>query len=122
MGSIKLIHCFFNFFFYRDFSYIQHWLEILNMDVRKIPIEKEMEKAMNQFDGIKYTWRDSPVLSVKKKGKVKVIIKVGDESKTVKFSELKNTDEYQEIINVNKALAKYIKENDCSLRFITHLY
>ena len=92
---------------------IQHWLEILNLDLRKIPIEKEMEKAMNEFDGIKYTWRDSPVLEMKKKGKVKVIIKVGDESKTVKFSELKNTDEYQEIINVNEALANYIKENDC---------
>merc|ERR1711905_6388 len=34
---------------------IQHWLEILNLDLRKIPIEKEMEKAMNEFDGIKYT-------------------------------------------------------------------
>merc|ERR1711936_1234434 len=49
---------------------IQHWLEILNLDIRKIPIEK----AMNEFDGIKYTWRDSPVLEIKKKGKVKVII------------------------------------------------
>ena len=69
-------------------SNIKQWLEILSLDLRKIPIEKEMEKAMNEFDGIKYTWKDIPVLTVKKKVKVKVVIQVGDESKTVKLDEL----------------------------------
>ena len=31
---------------------IQHWLEILNLDLRKIPIEKEMEKAMDRDDAV----------------------------------------------------------------------
>ena len=48
-------------------SNIKQWLEILSLDLRKIPIEKEMEKAMNEFDGIKYTSKDIPVLNFKKK-------------------------------------------------------
>merc|ERR1711888_581217 len=92
---------------------IQHWLEILNLDVRKIPIEKEMEKKLNEFEDIKYTWKGNPVLSMKKKGKVKVIIQMKDETKTVKFSVLKKTPEYQEFCNAHDALAKYIKKNDC---------
>merc|ERR1711888_161804 len=94
-------------------SNIKQWLEILSLDVRKIPIEKEMEKKLNDYGDIKYTWKGNPVLSVKKKGKVKVVIKVGDESKTVKLDELKKTPEYQEFCNAHDALANYIKVNDC---------
>ena len=50
---------------------------------------------------------------MKKKGNVKVVIQVGDDTKTVKLSELKNTDEYQELLDANEALANYIKKNDC---------
>lgn len=74
-----------------------------------------MEKKLNEFEDIKYTWKGNPVLSMKKKGKVKVIIQMKDETKTVKFSVLKKTPEYQEFCNAHDALAKYIKKNDCTV-------
>ena len=66
-------------------SNIKQWLEILSLDVRKIPIEKELEKVLNNYEDIKYTWKDNPVLTLKKKGKVKVVIQMKDKTKTVKF-------------------------------------
>ena len=92
---------------------IKYWLEILNLDLRKIPTEKELKKAIKEFQGIKFTWNDIPVLKVKRKGKGKAEIKVGDDTKTVKLDELKKTEKYQEWIDVNEALANYIKKNDC---------
>merc|ERR1712105_508185 len=71
---------------------IQQWLEILNLDLRKIPSEKELKKAMKEYHHIKFTWNNIPVLEMKKKSKNKAEIKVGDKTKTVKMSELKKTD------------------------------
>merc|ERR1712208_46795 len=92
---------------------IQQWLQILNLDLRKIPSEKEAKKAMKEYHHIKFTWNNIPVLNFTKKTKNKAEIKVGDKTKTVKMSELKKTDKYQEFVDANVALTDYIKKNDC---------
>ena len=83
------------------------------MDIRKVPTEKELEKTMNSYEDIKYTWKDNPVLKVTKKVKGKVQIQMKDETKTVNLSELKKTEEYQKLFDANNALKNYIKKNDC---------
>ena len=92
---------------------IQEWLQILNLDLRKIPSEKELKKAMIEYHHIKFTWNNIPVLEMKKKSKNKAEIKVGDKTKTVKLEELKKTEKYQEFVDANVALTDYIKKNDC---------
>ena len=86
-------------------SNMNEWLEINKLDIRKVPTEKELEKILNNYDDIKYTWKDNPVLTLKKKGKGKVQIRIKDETKTVNISELKKTEGYQKLKN-------YIKKND----------
>ena len=91
---------------------MKEWLEINELDIRKVPTEKELEKTMNSYEDIKYTWKDNPVLKVTKKGKGKVQIQIADVSKTVKLSELNKTPKYQKFVDANEALANYIKKND----------
>ena len=50
-------------------SIIKPWVEIMDLDTRKIPTEKELDKALKEFEGIKYTWNDMEVLKLNKKGK-----------------------------------------------------
>merc|ERR1711888_406502 len=69
---------------------IQEWLEILNLDLRKIPSEKELKKAMIEYHHIKFTWNNIPVLEM-----------------------IKKTEKYQEFVDANVALTDYIKKNDC---------
>ena len=88
------------------------WLEILQLDLRKVPSEKELKKAMKEYHGIKYTWNGIPVINLTKKRKSKAEIKVGEKYKTVKMSELKKTHEYQEFVDTNETLTNYIKKND----------
>ena len=92
---------------------MKEWLKINQLDLRKIPIEKDLEKVLNEFQDIKYTWKDIPVLKLTKKGKGKVQIQMKKETKTVKLSELKKTSKYQKFVDANEALANYIKKNDC---------
>merc|ERR1712030_213247 len=88
-------------------------LEILNLDLRKIPSEKELKKVMKEYHHIKFTWNNIPVLNFTKKTKNKAEIKVGDKTKTVKLEELKKTQKYQEFVDANVALTDYNKKNDC---------
>merc|ERR1711891_140061 len=92
---------------------MKEWLKINQLDLRKIPIEKDLEKVLNEFQAIKYTWKDIPVLKVNKKGKGKVQIQMKDDTKTVKLSELKKTSKYEEFVDANEELKNYIKKNDC---------
>merc|ERR1712055_508885 len=69
---------------------IQHWLEILNLDLRKVPSEKELKKAIKEYHGLKFTWNGIPVMNLTKKPKNKAEIKVGEKYKTVKLDVLKN--------------------------------
>ena len=78
---------------------IQHWLEILNLDLRKVPSEKELKKAIKEYHGLKFTWNGIPVMNLTKKPKNKAEIKVGEKYKTVKLDELKKTEKYQEFCN-----------------------
>ena len=94
-------------------SNMKEWLEINELDIRKVPTEKELDKVLNKYEDIKYTWKDNPVLTLKKKGKGKVQIQMKDETKTVNLSELKKTEEYQILLDANEALKNYIKKNDC---------
>ena len=57
---------------------------------------------LNNYEDIKYTWKDNPVLTLKKKGKGKVQIQMKDETKTVNLSELKKTEEYQTLADANE--------------------
>ena len=94
---------------------IKEWLGILKLDLRKIPSEKELKKAIKEYHGIKFTWNNIPVLKMKKKPKNKAEIKVGDKTKTVKLDELKKTHDYQEFVDANETLTDYIKKNDCRI-------
>ena len=53
-------------------------LEILNLDLRKVPSEKELKKAMKEYHGLKFTWNGIPVINLTKKLKSKVVIKLGE--------------------------------------------
>ena len=55
---------------------IQHWLEILNLDLRKVPSEKELKKAIKEYHGLKFTWNGIPVMNLTKKPKNKAGRKV----------------------------------------------
>ena len=90
-------------------------LEILNLDLRKVPSEKELKKAIKEYHGLKFTWNGIPVMNLTKKPKNKAEIKVGEKYKTVKMSELKKTHDYQEFVDANEALTDYIKKNDCRI-------
>ena len=94
-------------------SNMKEWLEINELDIRKVPTEKELDKVLNEYEDVKYTWKDNPVLKVTKKVKGKVQIQMKDETKTVNLSELKKTEEYQKLFDANNALKNYIKKNDC---------
>ena len=52
-------------------SNMKEWLEINKLDIRRVPTEKELEKVLNNYEDIKYKWKDNPVFKVKKKGKEK---------------------------------------------------
>ena len=94
---------------------MKEWLEILNLDLRKVPSEKELKKAMKEYHGLKFKWNGIPVINLSKKRKCKVVIKLGEKYKTVKMSELKKTHEYQEFVDANETLTDYIKKNDCRI-------
>ena len=94
-------------------SNIKAWLEINDLDLRRIPTEKELKKAIKDFQGIRYTWNGNVVKKFQKKRKAKVEIQVKEGTKVVKLSELKKTEEYKILTDANDALTKYIKKNDC---------
>ena len=60
---------------------MKEWLEINELDIRKVQTEKELDKALNKYDDIKYTRKDIPVLRLTKKVKGKVQIQMKDKKK-----------------------------------------
>ena len=75
------------------------------MDTRRIPIKKEWNKKVKEFEGVKYIWNDTEVLEMKKKGNGKVEIKTKEVRKTVKNKELKLTPEFQKLSDAINNLA-----------------
>ena len=94
---------------------IKEWLDILQLDTRKIPVKKELNKKVKEFEGVKYIWNDTEVLEMKKKGNGKVEITIKEGRKIVNNKELKLTPEFQEISDAINKLANYIKKNDITI-------
>ena len=95
-------------------SIIKPWVERMELDTRKIPTEKDLNKALKEFDAIRYTWNSMAVLNFNKKGK-KVKIHMKRDRKIVKWTELKKTHEFQEFSDAMDVLKKYTKDNDCAV-------
>ena len=93
---------------------IKEWLDILQMDTRRVPLEKELKKTVKEFEGVKYLWNDLEVL-LKKKGNGKLEIKTKEGRKIVKKQELKLTPEFKEISETADKLVNYIKKNDITI-------
>ena len=95
-------------------SIIKPWVEAMGLETRKIPTEKELNKALKNFEAIRYTWKDMNVLNFNKKGK-KVEIYLKKERKLVDWAELEKTQEFKKFSDAMEALKKYTKDNDCSV-------
>ena len=76
---------------------LKEWLDILHMDTRRVPLERELKKKVKEFDGVKYLWKDLEVLLLEKKGKGQVEIETKEGRRIVKKQELKLTPEFKEI-------------------------
>ena len=94
---------------------IKEWLDILQMDTRRVPLEKELKKKVKEFEGVKYLWNHLEVLLMEKKGNGKVEIKTKEGRKIVKKRELKLTPEFKEISETADKLVNYIKKNDITI-------
>ena len=94
---------------------LKDWLDILHMDTRRVPLERELKKKVKEFDGVKYLWKDLEVLLLKKKGKGKVEIETKEGRRLVKKQELKLTPEFKEISETADKLADYVKKNDITV-------
>ena len=94
---------------------LKEWLDILKMDTRRVPLEKELKKKVKEFDGVKYLWKDLEVLLLEKKGKGKVEIETKEGRRLVKKQELKLTPEFKEISETADKLADYVKKNDITI-------
>ena len=49
-------------------------MEILQLNIKRIPTAREVKKALRKFEGIRYTYNNMEVLKFQKKGKGKVEI------------------------------------------------
>ena len=94
---------------------LKEWLDILHMDTRRVPLERELKKKVKEFDGVKYLWKDLEVLLLEKKGKGKVEIETKEGRRLVKKQELKLTPEFKEISETADKLADYVKKNDITV-------
>ena len=94
---------------------LKEWLDILHMDTRRVPLERELKKKVKEFDGVKYLWKDLEVLQLEKKGNDKVEIETKEGRRLVKKQELKLTPEFKEISETADKLADYVKKNDITI-------
>ena len=51
---------------------IKEWLDLLQLDTRRIPTKKELNKKVKAFEGVKYLWNNTEVLEMKKREMVKL--------------------------------------------------
>ena len=94
---------------------LKEWLDILHMDTRRVPLERELKKKVKEYDGVKYLWKDLEVLLLEKKGKGQVEIETREGRRIVKKQELKLTPEFKEISETADKLADYVKKNDITI-------
>ena len=94
---------------------MQEWLEINQIDIRRIPTTREIKRALKEYSGVRLTWRGKEVSRHQKRNKNEIKIEVGSSIHIVKKTELKNKSAYQNFIDVNSHLLQYIKKMDCSV-------